>query len=174
MLSPGRPGLFPPLPSRQTEPDSGSFRTSASATTPTPGRRPPCGHASPNLQDLALGVQATIGTEPDTTGHPGPLHARGFSRGLIEHKALRQARRVQQTDDWKDRYNVRAGIEGSIAQATQGFGMRRSRYRGRARTSLQHQLTGAAINLTRIDARLTQTPRSRTRTSHLTALRPVG
>lgn len=35
------------------------------------------------------------------------------------------------------------------------------------------QLTGAAINLARIDAHLTDTPRARTRTSHFAALRPV-
>lgn len=83
-------------------------------------------------------------------------------RSQEEHEALRQARRIQQTDGWKGRYKIRAGIEGTIAQATQAFGMRRSRYCGLARTSLQHQLTGTAINLARIDAWLTATPRSRT------------
>ncbi|WP_274562992.1 hypothetical protein [Streptomyces spiramyceticus] len=38
---------------------------------------------------------------------------------------------------------------------------------------LQHQLTGAAINLARLDAHLTETPRARTRTSHFAALRPA-
>ncbi|MET7936352.1 hypothetical protein [Streptomyces sp. NPDC005322] len=36
-----------------------------------------------------------------------------------------------------------------------------------------HQLTGAAINLARIDAHLTGTPRARTRTSHFAALGPA-
>ncbi|GAA2798044.1 hypothetical protein GCM10010505_26370 [Kitasatospora aburaviensis] len=89
-----------------------------------------------------------------------------------EHHALQAARTEQQTDDWKERYKVRAGVEGTIAQGVQRCGMRRSRYRGLAKTSLQHQLTGAALNLTRIDAHLTDTPRARTRTSHFTALRP--
>lgn len=40
-------------------------------------------------------------------------------------------------------------------------------------TSLQHQLTGAAINLARIDAHLTGTPRARTRTSHFAARCPA-
>ncbi|HEY9329019.1 MAG TPA: hypothetical protein VIS09_12410 [Streptomyces sp.] len=43
-----------------------------------------------------------------------------------------------------------------------------------AKTSLQHQLTGAAINLIRIDAWLTGTLHARTRASHLTALRPAA
>ncbi|MFG2639216.1 hypothetical protein ACGFX8_37225 [Streptomyces sp. NPDC048362] len=38
---------------------------------------------------------------------------------------------------------------------------------------LQHQLTGAAVHLARIDAHITQTPRARTRTSHFAALRPA-
>ncbi|BFO14599.1 hypothetical protein SHKM778_09870 [Streptomyces sp. KM77-8] len=90
-----------------------------------------------------------------------------------EHEALRQARADQDTDTWKDRYKTRAGIEGTISQAVGRCGLRRSRYRGLAKTSLQHQLTGAAINLARIDAHLTDTPRARTRTSHFAALRPA-
>jgi transposase len=90
-----------------------------------------------------------------------------------EHEALRQARADQETDTWKERYKTRAGVEGTISQGVQRCGLRRSRYRGLAKTSLQHQLTGAAINLARIDAHLTDTPRARTRTSHFAALRPA-
>ncbi|MFI6485964.1 transposase [Streptomyces sp. NPDC050564] len=90
-----------------------------------------------------------------------------------EHHALQAARAEQQTDAWKERYKVRAGVEGTIAQAVQRSGLRGSRYRGLTKTSLQHQLTGAAINLARIDAHLTNTPRTRTRTSHFAALRPA-
>lgn len=90
-----------------------------------------------------------------------------------DHQAVRQARARQQTDEWKERYKIRAGIEGTVSQAVHAHGLRRSRYRGLARTSLQHQLTGAAIKLTRIDAWLTNTPRARTRSSHLEALRPA-
>lgn len=87
--------------------------------------------------------------------------------------AIRRIRAEQQTDIWKERYKIRAGVEGTISQAVGRCGLRRSRYRGLAKTSLQHQLTGAAINLTRIDAHLTGTPRARTRTSHFAALRPA-
>ena len=94
-------------------------------------------------------------------------------RPRAEHEALRQARADQDTDTWKDRYKARAGIEGTVSQGIQRCGLRRSRYRGLAKTSLQHQLTGAAINLARIDAHLTGTPRARTRTSHFAALGPA-
>ncbi|MFE4825641.1 IS1182 family transposase [Streptomyces sp. NPDC056672] len=90
-----------------------------------------------------------------------------------EYDTIHQARALQQTDDWKARYKIRAGVEGTISQGVLAHGLRGSRYRGLAKTSLQHQLTGAAINLVRIDAHLTGTPHARTRTSHLAALRPT-
>ncbi|MET8177329.1 transposase [Streptomyces sp. NPDC005336] len=67
-----------------------------------------------------------------------------------------------------------AGVEGTISQAVQACGLRTSRYRGLAKTSLQHQLAGAAVNLIRIDAWLTGKPHARTRTSPLAALRPAA
>lgn len=91
-----------------------------------------------------------------------------------EYEALQQARTLQKTDEWKARYKIRAGVEGTISQAVQACGLRRSRYRGLAKTSLQHQLTGAAVNLIRINAWLTDKPHARTRTSPLTALRPAA
>lgn len=90
-----------------------------------------------------------------------------------EHHALQTARTEQKNEAWKERYKVRAGVEGTIAQGVRRCGLRRSRYCGLAKTSLQHQLTGAALNLARIDAHLTGTPRARTRTSHFAALRPA-
>ncbi|MFE2729223.1 transposase, partial [Kitasatospora sp. NPDC059327] len=90
-----------------------------------------------------------------------------------EHDAIRRIRAEQQTDAWKQRYKIRAGVEGTISQGVGRCDLRRSRYQGLAKTSLQHQLTGAALNLVRIDAHLTGTPRARTRTSHFAALRPA-
>lgn len=70
--------------------------------------------------------------------------------------------------------DTRAGVEGTISQAIQAFGLRRFRYRGLTKTRLQHHLTGAAINPARIDARFTGRPLARTRTSPFAALRPTG
>ncbi|MFH9662418.1 IS1182 family transposase [Streptomyces sp. NPDC017248] len=89
------------------------------------------------------------------------------------HEVLHQRRAEQKTDEWKARYQLRAGVEGTISQGVGRCGLRRSRYRGLAKASLQHQLTGAAINLARIDAHLTGAPLARTRTSHFAALRPA-
>jgi len=69
------------------------------------------------------------------------------------------------TADFAALYGLRAGIEGTLSQAVRACGARRSRYVGRAKTHLGHVLTAVAINLQRIDAWLTETPRSRTRHS---------
>ena len=48
--------------------------------------------------------------------------------------ALQAARDYQQTDEFKERYKKRAGVEGTISQAAFTLGMRRTRYRGLAKT----------------------------------------
>lgn len=95
-------------------------------------------------------------------------------RPKAEHDILQQARIEQDTDQWRRRYGHRAGVEGTISQGVQAFGLRRSRYRGLAKTRLQHHFTGAAINLARLDAWLTGRPLARTRVSPFAAIRPAG
>jgi IS5 family transposase len=95
-------------------------------------------------------------------------------RPRTEHDILQQARVEQDTDHWRRRYGHRAGVEGTISQAVHAFGLRRPRYRGLAKTRLQHHFTGAAVNLARLDAWLTGRPLARTRISPFAALRPAG
>ncbi|OIJ84923.1 hypothetical protein BIV25_45400 [Streptomyces sp. MUSC 14] len=95
-------------------------------------------------------------------------------RPRAAHETLQQARALQQTDEWKDRYKIRAGVEGTISQGVIAHGLRRFRYRGLAKASLQHQLAAAAINIARIDAHLTGKPHAPTRISPLAAPRPTG
>ncbi|MFJ9843506.1 transposase [Kitasatospora sp. NPDC101155] len=76
----------------------------------------------------------------------------------------------QLTDQWQQRYNTRAGVEGTISQAVRRTGIRRTRYTGLAKTHLGNLLAATAINLIRLDAWLTNTPLGKTRTSHLAAL----
>jgi transposase len=85
-------------------------------------------------------------------------------------EALQAAREQQQTKDWQQRYQVRAGVEGTISQSAHALGMRQARYRGLAKTHLQHVLTAAALNLLRVSDWLTDAPRSRTRLSRFAAL----
>ncbi|MFV2088897.1 transposase, partial [Micromonospora sp. LOL_021] len=86
------------------------------------------------------------------------------------HELLRALRADQQTEHWRRRYAARSGIEGTISQAVRAFGLRRSRYRGLAKTRVQNILIATAINLTRADAWLAGKPLGHTRVSHLAAL----
>jgi transposase len=95
-------------------------------------------------------------------------------RPRAEHEILQQARIEQDTDQWRQRYGHRAGVEGTISQGVGAFGLRRSRYRGLDKTRLQHHFTGAAINLARLDAWITGKSLARTRVSPFAALRPAG
>ncbi|MGW2378326.1 transposase [Kitasatospora sp. NPDC001683] len=83
---------------------------------------------------------------------------------------LERLRAEQATDEWKDRYAVRAGVEGTIHQAIAATGVRQTRYIGLRKTHLAHVLTATAINLIRLDAWWNEKPLAHTRTSHLAAL----
>ena len=86
------------------------------------------------------------------------------------HEVLTAARAAQDTDAWKDRYRIRAGVEGTIAQTTHVTGARRARYTGLDKTCLEHFIAATAVNLIRLDAWWTGHPLDRTRTSHLQRL----
>lgn len=83
---------------------------------------------------------------------------------------LRQARRREQTEAFRERYQRRAGIEGTMAQAVNSMGARHNRYRGLARTRLQHIATAAAINFRRVAAWLMGERPGGTRISPFAAL----
>lgn len=94
-------------------------------------------------------------------------------RPQAEYEVIQQARAQEETQEWKEQYAHRAGVEGTISQGVRCFGLRRCRYHGLAKARLQHQLTATAMNFHRLNAWWTETPRARTRTSHLAALRPT-
>ena len=86
------------------------------------------------------------------------------------HEAIAAARAEQASSTWKRRYQIRAGVEGTIAQAAHVTGIRRARYLGLPKTRLEHNAAAAAINLIRLDAWWTGQPLDRTRTTHLQRL----
>jgi transposase len=86
------------------------------------------------------------------------------------HNALQMTRHQQTTPEWKSRYDVRAGIEGTLSQGLRGFGLRQCRYIGLAKTRLQHLATAAAINIDRLAAWLDGRPHAKTRRSRFAAL----
>jgi transposase len=89
-----------------------------------------------------------------------------------EHEAIHQARRRQQTAEYRDVYAARSGVEGTISQGVRAFGLRRARYRGLAKTKLQHIATATAVNLSRLRDWLTDKSPALTRCSHFAALAP--
>jgi transposase len=95
----------------------------------------------------------------------------GF-RPREQYQALQQARQRLETEEGRQLYNRRAGIEGTISQGVRAFGLRKTRYRGLAKTHLQHVATAAAINLDRLVAWFDGVPGGTTRTSRFAALAP--
>jgi transposase len=87
--------------------------------------------------------------------------------------ALQAARAWYASEEGRQRYQRRAGVEGTLSQGVRAFGLRRSRYRGLEKTHLQHVATAAAINIDRLVAWLEERPRATTRTSRFAALAPV-
>jgi transposase len=90
-----------------------------------------------------------------------------------QYEALREQRLIHASEEGKKLYNKRAGVEGTISQGVRAFGLRQTRYRGLAKTHLQHIATAVAINLDRLVAWFDEVPRGKTRTSRFAALAPV-
>ncbi|WP_169317121.1 transposase [Actinacidiphila oryziradicis] len=86
------------------------------------------------------------------------------------HEIQVRNRLDQQTEQWQRRYAIRAGFEATLSQAVRRNGLRRTRYRGLAKTHVQHVLTAMACNLTRTADWIAETPRGRTRSSRFHTL----
>ena len=87
-----------------------------------------------------------------------------------QQEALQRVRQQQNTSDWRQLYNTRAGIEGTISQAVTAFGLRQNRYRGLPKTRFQHLAIATAINLKRLWSWVQGRPHAPTRTSRFAAL----
>lgn len=87
-----------------------------------------------------------------------------------QHEVLNRARDVFATAKGEHAYARRSGIEGTLFQGIRLCGLRTTRYRGLAKTSLQHVATAVGINLARVFNWLEGKPRAHTRTSHFAAL----
>ena len=113
--------------------------------------------ACPVRAQCTKAAERQMGPQPDPAA-PRPAEASG------------SAARNSSPNEWKQRYDIRAGVEGTISQAVRRTGIRRTRYTGLAKTHLGHVLAATAINIVRLDAWLTETPLGGTRTSHLARL----
>jgi transposase len=89
-----------------------------------------------------------------------------------QYLALQEARKDQNSPEFRKKYARRAGVEGTIAQGVGAYGLRVTRYIGLAKTHLQMLATAAAIDLHRLFDWWEQKPRAKTRVSALAGLDP--
>jgi transposase len=87
------------------------------------------------------------------------------------YEALQEARKRQTTEEFRQQYAPRAGIESTHAQGIRRCGLRQARYVGLAKTHFQHLATAAALNFVRLGEWLAGTPRATTRGSPCAALK---
>ncbi|MGW1109378.1 transposase [Streptomyces sp. NPDC002540] len=141
----------------------------------------PAGHTSATWNPVVQeGAPKTVVTFAALDCIPCPFKqqcttAKSNRRQLSLHpremtEALRAARTQQQTKDWNKDYAIRAGVEGTIRQATAVADLHHARYRGLAKTHLEHTYSAAALNLIRLDAWWNGHSLDRTRTTHLARL----
>jgi len=95
-------------------------------------------------------------------------------RSEQSYTMLQKARQRQQTQEFKEQYNTRAGIEGTLSQGIRAFELRRSRYVGEDKSRLQHLMIGVAVNVKRLFAWKQKEPRGQTRRSRFASLAPVA
>ncbi|MFI0451257.1 IS1182 family transposase [Actinomadura sp. 6N118] len=90
---------------------------------------------------------------------PDRLACTGNTSGKGRHIALlprplqeiqTQARAEQQTPQWQTRYALRVGCEATVSETVHAHGLRHCRYRGLAKTHVQHVLTAAGTNIIRL------------------------
>jgi transposase len=87
-----------------------------------------------------------------------------------EYEALNAARVRMNDIAWKEKYQVRAGVEGTLSQGVRISSLRRSRYVGLSRTALQEVCVGAGLNVLRAVNWLNEVPLAKTRVSKFMAL----
>jgi transposase len=106
----------------------------------------------------------------DRCTHASPPRRTITVRPQAQHEALLAGRQRMRTPQFATLYQARAGVEGTIAQATRSCGIRFARYVGEQRTHLQHLMTAAAINIVRILRWLAGEPKAATRRNALALL----
>ena len=106
----------------------------------------PCPHRQACTQTQATSPRRTLTIRPQARS-----------------QALQASRQRQAMEGFKEQYNQRAGIEGTLSQGIRACGLRQARYRGQANVQLQHALTAAALNLARLYAWLIGQSRATTR-----------
>jgi transposase len=87
-----------------------------------------------------------------------------------QQEAIDRMRAYLESEEGRQLYAKRAGIEGTLSQGVRMFGLRRSRSIGLAKTHVQQVASAAALNLDRLAAWFMHRPRAYTRVSRFAAL----
>jgi len=141
----------------------------------------PQGQASSSWSPAAQrGAEAIVVKFAASDCRPCPVrdHCTSATRGgrqltlkpRVLQETLQANRAEQHAADWPGRYAIRAGVEGTMHQAIAVTGARNARYKGLAKTHLEHVCSAVALNLIRLDAWWNGHPLDRRRTSHLARL----
>ena len=153
----GREVIGPALPGPQKD---GRF-TVAQFDIQVEERRAVCPAGKLNTQCSRLVEEATGNVcyrfEFSTQCHDCALRPQCLGKGqrhrsvLVteHHTALQTRRREQQTPEFRKRMKHRNAIEGTQSELVRAHGLRRARYRGLAKVSLQNYFIGAACNAKR-------------------------
>jgi transposase len=86
------------------------------------------------------------------------------------YQALEKTRSMMSSEEGKEEYKKRAGVEGTLSQGVRRGTIRRSRYRGLEKTHLQEIATATGINILRTVNFLNQKPIAKTRISRFARL----
>jgi transposase len=72
-----------------------------------------------------------------------------FVTTRLDYPLLHARREEQNTEQFKTQMRQRNGVEGTISELVRGYGLRRTRYRGKKKTQLWMWMVGAACNVNR-------------------------
>lgn len=123
------------------------------------------------VQDAGKSLIKVKFSQSDCKVCPSRLLCTGTTRRSMtlhpkeQMQALFAARQREETDEFKDTYRHRAGIEGTHSQGVRTMGLRRSRYIGLRKTHLGHVAIAAAINIVQLMSWLRGEAPEQTRTS---------
>ena len=116
------------------------------------------GTRSPSTARTPSSIKFSVTDLPRLPLHRASAPPRDRGRRMLTlrpeelHETLARARAEQKTETWKNKYALRAGVEGTINQALDVTGIRRARYRGLPKVRLQHAFSATALNMIRLDA----------------------
>ncbi|MEU3099431.1 transposase [Streptomyces sp. NPDC006967] len=119
----------------------------------------PNGQVSANWQDLPVAEPTKVAVRFDARQcgrcperakcTPGPFRSLYFPTHRL-HELQTKNRADQQDADWRRLYGRHSGAEGTIEEVADGHRGHRCRYRGLAKTHVQHVPTALAINVERL------------------------